>query len=467
MRYRIGISSRFILVILGTLLVFMLPTPSGLTETGKRALAAFVFTGSIFALQPVPLPFAGLMVPVVLVAFGLADSNQAFEPLAKPIIILILGSLFIAEALRKHGVTRRLALWVIAASGGNANRLLLGLMGIAAFLSMWMENTATAAVLIPVAITISNQAGSDEASERLLVMLVLGIAYASSVGGMATLIGSASNAVASEFLSDIRPWTFFDWMTYGVPTLLVIFPMTYLVLLRVNSIKIEKLNIERVHRELAELGKLRRVEWEIILVMTLTITLWIIGAPVETMLGLPVTFMSPAIIGLLAVTYLSARNIIEWNDVKGVSWGMFFAITAGLALGGALNRSGATTWLAGIISPILSDAPFLTGLTIIVFSSALLTNVVNNATVVAVFSPILIEIANSNPAFNPTQLIIPLTMATTFGYALPSASGRMALISAAGIVKPKELFESGMKITFASSIVLISLFYIVWLLKLI
>lgn len=467
MQGRMGISSNFIIVVVSTLLVILLPTPGGLSEAGKYALAAFVFTGSIFALQPVPLPFAGLMVPVVLVAFGLANSNQAFEPLARPIIMLILSSLFIAEALRKHGVTRRLALWVITASGGEANRLLLGLMGIAAFLSMWMENTATAAVLIPVAITISNETGSEDASERLLVMLVLGIAYAASVGGMATLIGSASNAVASEILSDIRPWTFFDWMKYGVPVLLVIFPITYIVLMRINPIEVEKLNIERVKKELAELGKLRRVEWEIILVMTLTITLWIIGAPIEIILGLPLTFMSPAIIGLLAVTYLSARNIIEWNDVKGVSWGMFFAITAGLSLGGALSRSGATTWLADIISPILNDAPFLTGLSIVVFTSALMTNVVNNATVVAVFSPILIEIANSNPSFNPIQLILPLTMATTFGYALPSASGRMALISAAGIVKPQKLFRSGMMITFWSSIFLIALFYIIWLLKLI
>ena len=467
MRNRLGFSNRFIVVVAVTLVVLMLPTPAGLSEEGKRALAAFAFTGTVFALQPVPLPFAGLMVPVVLVALGLADSRQAFETLARPIIILILGTLFIAEALRKHGVTRRLALTAIVASHGDVHRLLAGLMGIAALLSMWMENTATAAVLIPVAITISNQVQEKERSQELLVLLVLGIAYAASLGGMATITGSASNAVASEFLAEIRPWTFLDWMKYGVPSLLVIFPATYLLLVRLKPVKVSQLDIEVARRELNKIGRLRRVEWEILAVMALAITLWISGASVEDGLGLPVTFMSPAIVGMLAVAYLSLRDIIEWEDVKGVSWGMFFAISAGLALGEALNRSGATMWLTDLVYPVISGSPFLLSLILIVFASAMLTNVVNNATVVAVFAPIMIEIARTNPSFNSLQLILPLTLATTFGYALPSASGRMALISATGIVKPGDMFRYGMAIAFVSSLLLVGLFYLFTILNLI
>jgi sodium-dependent dicarboxylate transporter 2/3/5 len=467
MRKIVGFSYRFVVVVAVTLLVLAIPTPAGLSEAGKRALAAFAFTGTIFALQPVPLPFAGLMVPVVLVALGLADSNQAFEPLARPIIILILGSLFIAEALRKNGITRRLALSVIVASHGNVNTLLLGLMGIAAIMSMWMENTATAAVLIPVAITISNQVPDKESARRLLVLLVLGIAYAASIGGMATLTGSASNAVASEFLSAIRVWTFLDWMKYGVPSLLVVFPATYWVLLKMNPVKVKNLELGIARKELDGLGKLRRVEREILTVMALTISLWIGGASIESVLGLPVTFMSPAVVGIVAVAYMSLRNIIEWEDVKGVSWGMFFAISAGLALGEALSRSGATVWLTNLVSPIIGGSNFLLSLVFVVFASALLTNVVNNATVVAVFAPIMIEIARANPAFNSVQLVLPLTLATTFGYALPSASGRMALISATGIIEPKDMFKYGMTMTFISSLLLAALFYLLAALNLV
>jgi sodium-dependent dicarboxylate transporter 2/3/5 len=177
--------------------------------------------------------------------------------------------------------------------------------------------------------------------------------------------------------------------------------------------------------------------------------------------------MSPAVVGMLAVTYLSLRRIIEWEDVKGVSWGMFFAISAGLALGEALSRSGATFWLKEIVSPIIGGSPFVISILFVVVASALLTNVVNNATVAAVFVPIMIEIAKVDPSFNSVQLVLPLTLATTFGYALPSASGRMALISATGIVPPRTMFRYGMVMTMLSSITLVALFSSLAFLKLI
>jgi len=247
----------------------------------------------------------------------------------------------------------------------------------------------------------------------------------------------------------------------------VIFPVTYLLLVRLNPVKVSHLDIEAAQRDHNSLGSLRRVEWEILAVMACTITLWISGASVEAGLGLPVTFMSPAIVGMLAVAYLSLRGIIEWEDVRGVSWGMFFAIAAGLALGEALNQSGATTWLTEIVGPVISGSPFLLSLILVVFVSAALTNMVNNATVVAVFAPIMIEIARTDPSFNSVQLVLPLTLATTFGYALPSASGRMALISATGIVKPRDMFRYGIAMALVSSTLLVGLFYVLVVLSLI
>jgi sodium-dependent dicarboxylate transporter 2/3/5 len=170
--------------------------------------------------------------------------------------------------------------------------------------------------------------------------------------------------------------------------------------------------------------------------------------------------MSPAVVGMLAVAYLSLRRIIEWEDVKGVSWGMFFAISAGLALGEALIRTGATGWLTDLMAPMLSGSPYLLSLLIVVFMSALLTNAMNNATVAAVFVPILINLARQDPSLNAVQLVLPLTLATTFGYSLPSASGRMALISATGIVDGKEMIRLGIILTVISSVVLSLLFYV-------
>jgi len=132
-----------------------------------------------------------------------------------------------------------------------------------------------------------------------------------------------------------------------------------------------------------------------------------------------------------------------------------------------LKRSGATAWLTGISSPLLSGTPFIFALVVVVFASALLTNVVNNATVAAVFVPIMIDLATADPAFNSVRLVLPLTMATTFGYALPSASGRMALISATGIIESKDMLKYGMIMTVVSSVILIALFYLLGVVNLI
>ena len=206
---------------------------------------------------------------------------------------------------------------------------------------------------------------------------------------------------------------------------------------------------------------------EVFAVLTGTVILWIFGSYMEPVLSLPSTLMSPSVIAMAAVAYMALRGIIEWEDVKGVSWGMFFTIGAGLALGEALVRTGATAWLTELMGPTIVSSPVILRLLLLIFFSAFLTNVMNNATVAAVFVPILINLAESHPGFDAIQLVIPLTLATTFGYALPSASGRMALISATGIVERRDMIRLGMMMTVLSSVALALLFYFMVILELI
>ncbi len=455
---------RFGIVLLITGAVLLLPLPPGLSEQGLRTLAAFAFTAAILALEPVSLPIAALMVPLVLVALGAADTPQAFATFSRPVVFLILGSLFMAEALRKHGLTRRLALSVIVASGGAVNLVLLGLMILAALFSMWIENTATAAMLIPVAMTISRQVKDPEQSRALLVLLVLGLAYSASVGGMATIMGAAPNAVASSFLAQIGPWTFIDWMKYGLPALILIFPLTFWLLIKLVPVAVKQLDVEPVRKRLLELGPMSNTEWEVLLLLAVAATLWIGGPSFEAAMGLPPTLLSAAMVAVIAVSYLAVREIINWEDLKGVSWGIFLIIGAGLSLGEALTRNGVTDWFATLLGPLLSDAPLIVTLLVLVFVSALLTNLLNNTTITAVFVPILIVLAAENPAFDPVLLVMPVTLATTFGYSLPSASGRMALIAATGIVSRGEMMRYGLVVTLVSSVALVLFFYVLALL---
>ncbi len=459
-RRMVGLIGRFGGVLVLTFLVLLLPTPAGLSEEGHRALALFVFTGSMLAFEPVSLPIAALMVPVAQVALGIADAPTAFSTYSRPVVFLILASLFLAEALRKHGLTRRLALTTIVASGGGVPQLLLGMMAIAALLSMWVENTATAAVLIPVALTISRHVSDREQARSLLLLLVLGIAYSASVGGMATIMGAASNAVASGFLAQLGPWSFLDWMKYGLPTFLLIFPLTWWLLSRMIPIKLTRLDVEPAREEVQKLGPMSRAEREILLTMLVAAFFWVTGASIEPALELPPTLLSAAVVAVMTVAYLAVRNIITWEDVKGVSWGIFLTIGAGLSLGEALTRTGATEWFADLIIPLLGGLPFLAILMSLVFISAILTNVMNNTTIAAVFVPILISLAQTDPNLDAVQLVLPVTLATTFGYSLPSASGRMALIAASGIVERSQMLRYGLIVTLVSSLALGLFFYL-------
>lgn len=450
---------RMTLVLALTIGVLFIPTPEGLTEAGHRAMALFIFTGSILALEPVSLPIAALLVPVAAVALNTGDVNQAFEPFSRPTVFLVLSSLFLAEALRKHGVTRRLALATVVFSGGGTQMLLLGIMGVAASFSMWVENTATAAVLIPVAMTIARQVPDPKKAKGLLVLLVLGIAYSASVGGMVTIMGSSSNAVAASFLNQVQTFTFVDWMKYGLPAFLLIFPLTWWLLLRLVPVEVKELDVEPSRQELNKQGPLSSNERQIVWTMGIAIFFWVFGANIETLLGLPPTLMSSAIIAIVAVGYLSARGVIDWDDIKGVSWGVFLIIGAGLSLGEALSRTGATDWFASLLNPIISGPPLLVAMLTLVYISALLTNLLNNTTIAAVFVPILISIAATDDTFSAVQLVLPVTLATTFGYSLPSASGRMALISATGIVSRNEMMRYGLMMTLVSAAVLGLFFY--------
>ncbi len=458
---------RFGLVLILTISVLLLPQPDGLSEAGQHAMAAFIFTGSILALQPVSLPIAALMVPLALVALGVADTTLAFEPFSRPVVFLILASLFMAEGLRKQGLTRRLALQTLLAAGGKVSLILLGIMLIAGLLSMWVENTATAAVLIPVALTVASQVPDPKKAKGFLVLLVIGIAYSASLGGMATVMGAGSNAVAASFLAEIRPFTFVEWMAYGVPAFVLIFPVTWLLLTRLIKVDVEYIDVEVVRQQLKEMGPFSRTEWELSMVMIVTIILWIFGSFLETSLGLPSTLMAPSMVAIMAVSYLAIRGIINWEDVKGVSWGIFFMVGAGLALGAALIRTGATDWIAELISPLVSGPPLILSLMLLIFLSALLTNVMNNTTITAVFVPILISLALSDTTLNPVLMVMAVTLATTFGYSLPSASGRMALVSASGIIESRDMMRYGLVATFISALILGLFFYVIALLNLI
>jgi sodium-dependent dicarboxylate transporter 2/3/5 len=451
---------RRLLIVVGlTVLVLLLPRPEGLSEAGHRALALFVFTGSILALEPAPLPIAALLVPIAQVALAIDQVGGAFAPFGTPVVFLILGSLFLAEALRKHGLTRRLALYAIVMSGGQFSMLLLGLIGITGGLSMFVLNTATAAVLIPVAITIAQQIPNPEEGRKALKVLILAIAYSSSVGGMATIMGSGENAIASGLLGQIQPFGFLDWMQYGLPLMLLLLPVIWLLLPPLFNLPSIRIDISSAQQELVRQGNLSGPQREIIVVLGISILLWISGGSLERMLQLPATLLSSAVVAIGAVAVLSVEEVIDWNDLKGVNWGVFFVIGAGLTLGDALTKTGASAWFADLVAPLLVGMPFVAVLAALVVLAFVLTQFMNNVPLGAILAPVLITLGQAS-GIDPVRLVLPTIFAVAIAFALPSGSARMTLVAVTGIVDSKEMMRSALIVGFVCIVLIFLFFYL-------
>lgn len=452
---------RRMLYVLGlTVLVLLLPTPTGLTLEGHRALALFVFTGAILALEPAPLPIAALMVPIAQIALGISVAGEAFSPFGTPVLFLILGSLFLAEALRKHGLTRRLALYAIIQSGGNFRFLVLGLMLTAGMLSMWVLNTATTAVLIPVAITIAQRVPRPEDAQKALTLLILCIAYSASIGAMATVMGSGENAIASTALDQslVNGFGFLDWMKYGLPLVVILLPLSWFLLLQV--IKLPNLTIDTspVEQELERTGSLSMPEREILLVLGVSVIFWVAGANIEAWLNLPTSILSSAVVAIGAVAVLSVEEIVDWNDLKGVNWGVFFVIGAGLTLGYALEKTGANAWFAALLAPILQPLPYVVILASLVAISFILTQFMNNVTLGAILTPVLVTLGEAS-GITPLRLLLPTIFSLALAYMLPGASARMTLVAVTGAVESKDMVRAGLVVGIPSAFVVLIFFY--------
>lgn len=446
---------RFILVIALTIGVLLLPTPAGLELRGHRAFALFVFTGAILALEPAPLPIASLLVPICQIALGIDAAAGAFTPFSRPIVFLILGSLFLAEALRKHGLTRRLALYAIVQSGGDFRRLLFGLMIITAVLSMWVLNTATAAVLIPVAIPIAQCVQRKEDAQRALKVLILGIAYSSGIGAIATTMGSSENAIASSLLN----FRFVDWLVLGLPVALIVLPLTWYLLLEAFRMPDLVIDTQSIARDIERAGGLTGPEREIIAVLGISVLLWVSGPSLESWFHLPATLLSSAVVALGSVVILSIEEVIDWNDLKGVNWGVFFVIGAGLTLGDALDKTGASKWLAQMLAPFLQGLPYGLILGLLVLITYTLTQFMNSVTIAAIFAPILISLGTS-AGISPVRLLLPAVFTLAFCYVLPVSSARMTLVAVTGVVDRKDMLRAGLLVGIPSAIVVAIFFYL-------
>lgn len=385
--------------------------------------------------EAIPISATALVPLVLFPPLGVAGIGDTASPYANPIIFLFLGGFMIAAALARCGLHRRLALTIIHRVGTEPTRLVGGFMLATAALSLWVSNTATVVMLLPMAeavIELVEQDG-EEASRRFSVALLLALAYAASIGGMGTLIGTPPNALLAGFLQESYGihLGFAQWMLVGLPLVAVGLPLTWLLLTRVLfRFQLSRIpgGAEFIRRELTALGGPSRAEITAGLITAATALAWVTSPLLEKVVP-GISDAGIAVAGALLLFLVPAepgRASLVWKDVRGIPWGVLLLFGGGLSLAAAIQQTGLATWLghamggtAGWPVPLVVVAVT----TLVVF----LTELTSNTATAAAFLPVVgsLAIALGEP---PLTLAVPAALAASCAFMLPVATPPNALV---------------------------------------
>jgi len=330
----------------------------------KKAIALTLLMAILWITEAIPIPVTALLPLVLLPLLGIAHYKYAklpgyfvaYAPYMHYLVVLFIGGFTIAEAMKRWGLHERIALHFVKLIGFSPRRIILGLMVATAVLSMFVSNTATTAMMMPIGLAIILQAGGKPGKSRFGLALMLGIAYAASIGGIGTLIGTPPNVVLAGFADTLLhiKVTFAEWLRIGLPLVVILLPLTWLILLKLNPF--EKLKIggsrELITKRVRSLGPLRGGELNTFVIFLLVALMWIFQRPISRGLHLPWLGDSViSIIGLL-LFYLIPVNLrrweftLDWKTNLKIPWGTLFLFGGGIALGQALDHTGGAEFIA-------------------------------------------------------------------------------------------------------------------------
>ncbi len=391
-----------------------------------------------------------------------------------PIVFLFFGGFVMALALEKVNLHKRIALNIIRLTGTTPNKVILGFMIATASLSMWISNTASTVVMLPIALSVINLLVDDEDGftkndQNFALSVMLGIAFSANAGGIATVIGTPPNSILiglleNEYNTQI---SFLKWMTLGLPFSIIMIGISYLVLvkwmfpnrdLKFNASK------EVIQAELQKLGPTSRKEKMVLVIFGITVFLWIFRTLINNIfpgLGLTDTMISIfAAITLFAVPYNLRKGdfIIQWRDTSQLAWGILILFGGGLALAKGMSSSGIVDMVAIAIAS--SDISILLTASLLILLMLFMTELMSNVALVAVLAPVVAGIA-IGLEIPILYLLIPVTIASSCAFMLPMATPPNAIVFASGYVKVPQMARVGIILNLISVALLILVFQFV------
>lgn len=447
-----------------------------LAASMKAVLAVLMLMILWWLTEAVPLPATALL-PAVLFPLLKVTGLQSRAPFefsskntllnyANPVIYLFLGGFLIAGAMQKWRLDRRFTLWFLTRGNlaNSAGSVLFGMMAVTAFMSMWISNTAAAAMMLPLGLGVLALVGAQPGQSRYGTALMLGIAWAASIGGVGTLIGTPPNGIALGILNttfgadpNYQRITFLDWLKVGVPYVILFLPLAWWLLLRFYPPEVRALpgGKARLEAERAGLGPLSRGERGTIAVFLSAVTLWVTNPFWESILPAAVfahlAWLDEYLIGLLCGTALffipvnlrEGQFLLDWKDTTCVDWGTLTLFGGGIALSDAMFKTGLAGWIAQTFVETLGSPSTLTLLFAVVLLIALLTEVTSNTAVTSMMVPVVISIATKAGA-NPQTVAVATAFAASMAFMMPVATPPNALVYGTGYVRLKEMVRAGL-----------------------
>ena len=404
------------------------PPPDAL----RAGLAIFVLVGGLWMTKALHLSVTALLVPLLAVLAGLMDLRTALASFAHPIIFLFLGGFALAAALQQQGLDRRLALAVLRLAAGRRSRAVALLFGLTALLSMWISNTATAAMMLPLALGLL--ADDDGPRERAFVLL--GVAYSASIGGIGTLVGSPPNAIAAAQAGI----GFAEWMRIGVPLVLLMLPLMAGVLYLVLR---PRLAAAVAAPEPPGAGRpWTRPQRITLAVFGLAAAGWIGAAPLGRALGIGADVDSA--VAVAAVIALVAGGAIGWPEIeRRIHWGVLLLFGGGLALSAVMAASGASAFLAAALTSALHGAPTVMLLLAVVTFVVFLTELVSNTAAAALLVPIFLGVAAAL-GLPPPLFAAAIAVSASCAFMLPVATPPNAIVYATDEVPQATMMRCGL-----------------------
>lgn len=447
-----------LILLFDIVLFFVLLNTLPFEPTVSKGLALLVFVAVLWLTEALHVTVTALLVPVLAIGLGVVKSKEALSAFADPTIFLFFGGFALATALHIQQLDRLIANKIMAMAKGKLSVAVIYLFSVTAFLSMWMSNTATAAMMLPLAMGILSKL-DKETHHNTYVFVLLGIAYSASIGGMGTLVGSPPNAIVASQLN----LTFADWLKYGLPIMFILMPLMIATLYVVFK---PKFDVTFEHSfEKIELNRERIITLSIFGVIAIC---WVFGDKINPLisglLGLQGKIGSfDSIVALFAAVLICITRVASWDDIqKNTEWGVLMLFGGGLTLSSVLGQTGASKVMADGIVFLIEDGYFyLIGLLVAAFI-IFLTEFTSNTASAALLVPIFISIAQ---ALNmpPVGLALIIGLGASCAFMLPVATPPNAIVFGTGQIKQSEMVKAGFWLNIICIFVIATVGYLFWL----